>query len=201
MAEYKKETKSNKPIKSWFITFPQSREYTLQVMLEYISTFPVQYAKLVMESHQDGSPHMHIVVQYKTPHTKNAVLAIFKTKLPNDWKRIHIQSLGSKAMADIYLNKEAIDTLEYGTYVGKVKKEKKPPVWLTPFMGEEKLEQPSEETRVPERNAKQQLENRLNWLELRARVKYAEFVRMYPLMYDSLYKFLPSEPYKVKKTK
>lgn len=184
MAEYKKETKSNKPIKSWFITFPQSREITLQSMLEHCSTFPLQYAKLVMESHQDGSPHMHIVAQYKTPHTKNAVLAIFKTKLPNDWKRIHIQSLGSKAMADIYLSKEAIDTLEFGTYVGKVKKEKRPPNWLQPFMGEEtKTEQPEKETRVPERSAKQQLENRLSWLELKTRVKYAEFVKSYPWMY------------------
>lgn len=183
MAEYKKNTRSNAPVKSWFITFPQSGEYTLQYILEQISSFPVQYAKLVKEAHQDGSPHMHIVVQYKTPHTKNAVLAQLKVKLPNDWKRIHLQSLGSKAMADIYLGKDPIEKLEQGEYIGKTKKVKPMPYWLRELpQEEEKKEEPVKYNPTP----KQQLENKLNWIELKARVKYTEFVKFYPWIYASL---------------
>lgn len=129
-----KDTRSNKPIKSWFITFPQSGDYTLQYVLEKFSAFKVQYAKLVKELHQDGNPHLHIVIQYATPHTKNAILAQLKVKFPDDWKRIHIQSLGSKSMADVYLAKDAVDTLEVGNYEGKKKKEKPMPYWIKEAM-------------------------------------------------------------------
>lgn len=127
-----KDTRSNKPIKSWFITIPQSGDFTLTYVLEKLSVFQFNYAKLVKELHQDGNPHIHIVIQYKTPHTKNAIIAQLKVKFPFDWKRIHVQSLGSKSMADVYLGKDAQDTLETGTFetTGKQKKVRLMPAWI-----------------------------------------------------------------------
>lgn len=127
-----KDTRSNKPIKSWFITIPQSGDFALTYVLEKLSVFQFNYAKLVKELHQDGNPHIHIVIQYKTPHTKNAIIAQLKVKFPYDWKRIHVQSLGSKSMADVYLGKDAVDTLETGTFetTGKKKKVQVMPSWM-----------------------------------------------------------------------
>lgn len=141
MAESKKDTRSNKPIKSWFITFPQSGDYTLQNLVETFSVYEVQYSKVVKEFHQDGNPHLHLVIQFKTPHTKNALLGQIKKKFPNDWKRIHIQSLGSKHMADVYLGKDPAEVLETGEYIGKVKKPKVMPQWLIEASTERKSEE------------------------------------------------------------
>lgn len=130
MAEHKKQTRSNKAIKAWFITFPQSGNTTLDSFVETFSVYEVQYSKVVRELHADGNPHLHLVIQFKGSHTKNALLGQVKKKFPDDWKRIHLQSLGSKHMADVYLGKDAQEVKESGVYMTKGKKERKRPDWI-----------------------------------------------------------------------
>lgn len=129
MAENKK-PRSNKPIKSWFITFPQSGEYTLAQFRELFEIWPVQYYKIVKELHEDGKPHIHMILQFKGTRTFSALLGRIKEKLPYDWKRIKLETLKSRDDAEIYLSKDCKEKIEGGQYVVREKKVKPIPSWI-----------------------------------------------------------------------
>lgn len=140
MAEDKK-PRTNKPIKSWFITYPQSGDTTLESFLEHFSSvWAIQYYKLVKELHEDGNPHIHMILQFKGLRTFSALLGRIKERLPFDWKRIHLQTLKSKADADVYLGKDAKDKLEGGEFETKRKKVIPTPSWIVEAKSKEERE-------------------------------------------------------------
>lgn len=136
MAEDKK-PRSNKPIKSWFITFPQSKDVSLQQFLDVFMVYPVQYYLLVKELHEDGNPHIHMIIQFKGKRTFSAMLGRVKEKFPNDWKRIQLATLRSKNDAYIYLGKDSKEKLEGGEFKDREKKERLMPLWLREISQEE----------------------------------------------------------------
>lgn len=168
MAEYKK-PRTNKPIKNWFITFPQSRDVGLQTFLDIFMVYPIQYASLVKESHKDGNPHIHMILQFKGSRCFSAMMGRIQKELPNDWKRIQLATLRSKKDADIYIDKDAKEKLEYGEWTQNVKKM---PNWLRDMREppEEKKEEP--ETRVSDkfterRKIVQQFDSKIKWIKLK----------------------------------
>lgn len=169
MAEDKK-PRSNKPIKSWFITFPQSAEVTLSQFLDVFMVYPVQYYKLVKELHEDGNPHIHMILQFKGKRTFSAMLGRIKEKLPFDWKRIKIETLRSKTDADIYLSKDCKEKLEGGDFKEREKKVKPMPNWLREFTEEEEKK---EDTQVVNDKFSQRAvrlreqDNSIKWCKLR----------------------------------
>lgn len=110
--EYKNELskKPNRnPMKQWFITFPQSGDMTRE---QYAELFPENtYIKVAQETHSDGNFHLHAVIILCSKLSKAKLLKHIRSKLPNDYKRIDIQSVRSVRHAITYLDKE--DTSPY----------------------------------------------------------------------------------------
>lgn len=172
MAEDKK-PRSNKPIKSWFITFPQSGDVSLSQFLDVFMVYPVQYYKLVKELHEDGNPHIHMILQFKGKRTFSAMLGRLKEKFPFDWKRIKIETLRSKTDADIYLSKDCKEKLEGGDYKEREKKVKPMPVWLEREFSDEGYYVELEETKMADDkythryNRLREQDNSIKWCKLK----------------------------------
>lgn len=162
MADDKK-PRSNKPIKSWFLTFPQSGEVTLQQFLDCFSVFPLQFYKIVKELHEDGNPHLHCIIQFKGKRTFNAMKGRIQSVFPFDWKRIHMRPLGSKESADIYMSKDAKDKLEGGSYEAKAKRVIPTPSWISECKEEEVTQEDRDIQDVRLRQAEAEYENSMRF--------------------------------------
>lgn len=99
----------------WFITFPRSNVDKVEFRDSLLS-LDLGFYKVVQESHEDGSPHLHAVIKLKVPQSKSTLLKRFKDIYPNDNKRIDVQSVRSIKHALGYLSKEDKNPLESGEF-------------------------------------------------------------------------------------
>lgn len=103
------------PVKQLFITFPKSN-VTKNKFRDDLLRFEPSYYKVVQETHEDGSPHLHAIVKFKNKYSKSFVLKHFKEKYPDDYKRIDIKPVRSIKNAINYLSKEDPEPLESGEF-------------------------------------------------------------------------------------
>lgn len=122
-------TNNRNPIKNMFITFPKSTMDKKEFSKLLIPKHP-SYMKCVEEKHKDGSPHLHLIVQYVSKYSKAHIIKYLKEHLPNDWKRIKVESLRSIKHCEVYLNKEDKKPYLYGEYVEGRKGHKKSPAQI-----------------------------------------------------------------------
>jgi len=57
-------------------------------MMIFASTYSVEKAVVALESHKDGTPHIHLAVVLKDKQTKNIILKYMQKQYPEDYKRI-----------------------------------------------------------------------------------------------------------------
>lgn len=88
--------------KSFFLTYPRSGNLTREDVLRHLQTIgTVDAAFIALETHEDGSPHIHAVVQYTTKiNSRNPRLFDVRNHHPN------ISPTGVKSW------KESVDYLE-----------------------------------------------------------------------------------------
>lgn len=113
-------SRNGNEIGQWFITFPQSGTISKQNLADALP--PLEYAKIVLEEHKDGSPHLHAWIKLKHKLTKPKFLRWFKVKFPNDYMRIHIGAIRSVGAADDYVGKEDPEPLVIGSATKTKKK-------------------------------------------------------------------------------
>jgi len=96
--------KHRNAVKSFFITFPKSGDITKnQFYDDFASTYSVEKAVVALESHKDGTPHIHLAVVLKDKQTKNIILKYMQKQYPEDYKRIDIQGMRSWTESFRYL--------------------------------------------------------------------------------------------------
>lgn len=113
-----KTTRTNKAIKSWFLTYPQSRETTMEQFRDcFKNVYAMKYCRVVKELHKDGNPHLHAVIIFEKAHTLSALKARAKKHFPGEDERIQYKTLRSKTREDfeIYFEKQ-IDGIEEGKF-------------------------------------------------------------------------------------
>lgn len=96
-------------VKSWFVTFPHSGSATPEVFSSYVwqpRERMIEGLSGCEETHEDGSPHIHINVKLKHGVSKANLLNRLRTKYPNDYKRIDIRPTRQNFKQADYLYKE-----------------------------------------------------------------------------------------------
>lgn len=102
------------PVKQVFLTWPTT-PITKDVLLKDLQTlFELKYCKIVQESHSDGTPHLHAVIQFSNSYSCPRIIKKFKSSYPDDWKRLHVRAMRSLKNALEYLEKEDPHPLEWG---------------------------------------------------------------------------------------
>lgn len=103
------------PVKQVFITFPKSNidKHTLR---DFLLQFNPEYYKVVQETHEDGSPHLHAVVKFKNKYSSKHIINKFKDDYPDDYKRFDVKPTRSIKNAIAYLSKEDPNPLTTGEY-------------------------------------------------------------------------------------
>jgi len=91
----------------WFITFPQSGTYSPEEFLDKLfARRTVTGVAGVQETHEDGSPHIHLNIKLEFGLTKSQILNSCRIKFPEDYKRIDIRSTRQHYKNADYLHKE-----------------------------------------------------------------------------------------------
>jgi len=92
----------------WFITFPQSGTYSPEEFLDKLfARRTVTGVAGVQETHEDGSPHIHLNIKLEFGLTKSQILNSCRIKFPEDYKRIDIRSTDSTTrMLTTFIKKE-----------------------------------------------------------------------------------------------
>lgn len=116
------------PIQKFFITFPKSGELSKHEFYKHVEELNLTYYLISQETHEDGTPHLHALLWFKSKKTKARLLKFFKDKFPNDNKRIHVESVRNLEATLTYLRKE--DTAPFEHPDGLPKKEYKYPNWM-----------------------------------------------------------------------
>lgn len=116
------------PIQKFFITFPKSGELSKHEFYKHCEELNLAYYLIAKESHEDGTPHLHALLWFKSKKTKARLLKFFKDKFPNDNKRIHVQSVRNLEATIAYLRKEDATPLEHPD--GLPKRNYKFPNWM-----------------------------------------------------------------------
>ncbi len=96
-------------VKSWFVTFPHSGSATPEVFSSYVwqpRERMIEGLSGCEETHEDGSPHIHINVKLKHGVSKANLLNRLRQKYPNDYKRIDIRPTRQNFNKADYLFKE-----------------------------------------------------------------------------------------------
>lgn len=109
------------PLKRFFVTFPKSTESKQQFADRFHEQFPCQYLEIAQESHEDGTPHLHLVAFLKEKASKTKILKYFKDEYPDDYKRIDIAPVRKPSHALKYIRKEDDDPYTVGQlphYIG-----------------------------------------------------------------------------------
>lgn len=100
-------------IKQWFMTYPQSTGVTKSDFLDCCKTFvDIKYYKVVQETHEDGSPHLHALYILNVPVTKSNLLRFIREKFPSSYMRIDVKPVRSLRASHAYLDKEDSSPLE-----------------------------------------------------------------------------------------
>lgn len=105
-------TSNRNPMKQFFITFPKSGLVTREAFTDSLPD--CVYSSCAQESHEDGSPHLHIITVFVEKITKSKLLKHLAKAYPNDNKRIQVQALRSLKHAGDYINKEDTQVYEVG---------------------------------------------------------------------------------------
>nr|AGS46473.1 Rep protein [Tomato yellow leaf curl Kanchanaburi virus] len=105
--------------KNYFLTYPQcslSKEETLSQLKELQTPTSKKYIKICKELHEDGSPHLHVLIQFEGKfQCKNN--RFFDLVSPTRSAHFHPNVQGAKSSSDVksYLEKDG-DTIEWGEF-------------------------------------------------------------------------------------
>lgn len=111
--------RNGNPIKQWFITFPKSGDMARK---EFVEMFPPStWAGCCKEDHEDGTPHLHLLVRFIKGISKPKLKKWIEAKFPNDCKRIDYDPTKDWANTENYIQKEDPDAY----YVKTEQKRKK----------------------------------------------------------------------------
>jgi len=105
--------KNRNPVKSQFITFPKSNLTKKEFATLFMPKKPT-YIKCVEEKHKDGTPHLHMIIQYTAKFSCGHIVKYVKEKLPDDFKRIDVATVRSIKHSEVYLSKEDKEPYIYG---------------------------------------------------------------------------------------
>lgn len=132
--------KSNNPRSQYFITIPQSGDLVRDLSDKLP---PTTYMLSAMEEHEDGSPHLHILIKLRSGLSKAKFLSYLKHKFPDDYKRIDVsivQKDENMKYVEDYCRKEDPNVFIIGSY-GKIKKRPTLKVILKNFKNRDSTEQ------------------------------------------------------------
>ncbi len=104
------------PIRQVFITWPKtpvSAEDLLKILIE---TFSLTATEIATEKHQDGTDHLHAVVQFSNTYSVSHILKQFKDKFPEDNQRLHVRPIRSLNHSLAYIRKEDPNPVSQGTF-------------------------------------------------------------------------------------
>ena len=96
-------------VKSWFVTFPHSGSATPEIFSSYVwqpRERLIEGLSGCEETHEDGSPHIHMNIKLKHGISKANLLNRLRQKYPNDYKRIDIRPTRQNFKQADYLFKE-----------------------------------------------------------------------------------------------
>lgn len=117
--EYISESQDRNPFKWLFYTFPKCGEVTRQDIVDVLaSQYQTDFYCVSAETHKDGTPHLHALINYRKPISKAKILKILKNKYPNDWKRQQFGRIRKNSTpwhAHQYILKEDPDPITYGS--------------------------------------------------------------------------------------
>ena len=116
------------PLQKFFVTFPKSGLITKHEFLAICKEMKLAYYIACQETHEDGTPHIHVLLWLKSKKTKSRLLKFFKDKFPNDNKRIHVQSVRNFKATIEYCKKEDDQYLE--SPGGPPRRAFKYPTWM-----------------------------------------------------------------------
>lgn len=96
--------KHRNSVKKFFITFPQSLDLTKEDFYNsLVSKYKADKAICVQEQHADGSPHLHLGIEFSNSYTKRVLLLYFQDQYPEDYRRIDVQAMKSLQHTITYL--------------------------------------------------------------------------------------------------
>nr|AHL29264.1 AC1 protein [Malvastrum yellow mosaic virus] len=105
--------------KNYFLTYPQcslTKEEALSQLQNLNTPVNQKYIKICRELHKNGSPHLHVLVQFEGKYncTNNR---FFDLVSPTRSTHFHPNIQGAKSSSDVksYINKDG-DTLEWGEF-------------------------------------------------------------------------------------
>ncbi|BAB83043.1 replication-associated protein [Soybean crinkle leaf virus] len=105
--------------KNYFLTYPQcslTKEEALSQLQNINTPTNKKYIKICRELHEDGSPHLHVLVQFEGKYQcKNN--RFFDLVSPTRSAHFHPNIQGAKSSSDVksYIDKDG-DTLEWGEF-------------------------------------------------------------------------------------
>nr|CAM91958.1 Rep protein [Ageratum enation virus] len=105
--------------KNYFLTYPKcslTKEETLSQLLNLQTPTNKKYIKICRELHEDGSPHLHVLIQFEGKYQcKNQ--RFFDLVSPNRSTHFHPNIQRAKSSTDVksYIDKDG-DTLEWGEF-------------------------------------------------------------------------------------
>lgn len=102
------------PLKQWFITFPQSGSIEKHLLHTYFP--PSTFVLTAKEDHEDGSPHLHMVIILTRGISKPTMKRWVEVKFPNDYKRIYHKPVESLQSVIDYCKKEDPSPYTQGDY-------------------------------------------------------------------------------------
>lgn len=105
-------TRNRNPRKQWFITYPQWPSTDRNAIIQKYSDY--DYYIVCKEKHKDLSDHYHLLIRFVETKTKKDLIEFVKRSYPNDWKRIHINSVRNLKAAIEYCKKEDTAYMESG---------------------------------------------------------------------------------------
>nr|ABG26097.1 rep protein [Sida leaf curl virus] len=105
--------------KNYFLTYPQcslTKEEALSQLQTLETPTNKKYIKICRELHEDGSPHLHVLIQFEGKYvcTNNR---FFDLVSPNRSAHFHPNIQGAKSSSDVksYIDKDG-DTLDWGEF-------------------------------------------------------------------------------------
>nr|APT40608.1 replication-associated protein [Pouzolzia golden mosaic virus] len=105
--------------KNYFLTYPQcslSKEEALSQLQNLITPTNKKYIKVCREFHEDGSPHLHVLIQFEGKfQCKNQ--RFFDLVSPTRSAHFHPNIQGAKSSSDVksYMEKDG-DTVDWGEF-------------------------------------------------------------------------------------
>lgn len=106
------------PLKQLFITFPHSGDVKVREFVETMGTkLKYEHWKACEETHEDGSPHIHMACILAIKLTMSKLKKIKQLLYPNDYCRINIQPAKFYKNSLEYFEKEDLDPIQSHEWV------------------------------------------------------------------------------------